>query len=141
MNEFRVWRTDANLWEKMKPLARQNRRTSTAAEQLLWQCLRNRQVAGHKFRRQFSIERFIVDFYCANAKLVIEVDGPIHLYQKEEDSIRQAFIEGQGLRMLRFTNDDVFNDLESVKKQILSNLGSPSPPAERDSVGEVEGRR
>jgi hypothetical protein len=75
------WRTTPHLWEKLKPVARQMRQEPTQAEDLLWQSLRNHQLLGFKFRRQHSIERFIVDFYCAEAKLVIEIDGPIHDYQ------------------------------------------------------------
>jgi hypothetical protein len=80
------------------------------------------------------VERFIVDFYCAEAGLVIEVDGPVHQYQKEEDFIRQTFIESQGLRLLRFSNDDVFNKLDTVIQQIINALPHPhpSPSTERE---------
>ncbi len=112
------WRTDAALWEKLKPVARQMRHKPTKAEEILWQHVRNRQIAGFKFRRQHSIERFIVDFYCAETELIIEVDGPIHQYQEQEDILRQEFIENQGLRVLRFSNDDVINHISLVLDQI-----------------------
>jgi len=133
------WRTEPQLWEKLKPMARQMRKEPTEAEELLWQCLRNRQLLGFKFRRQHSVERFIVDFYCAEAGLVIEVDGPVHQYQKEEDFIRQTFIESQGLRLLRFSNDDVFNKLDTVIQQIINALPHPhpSPSTERELEREV----
>ncbi len=83
------WHTHPDLWEKLKPLARQMRTQPTPAEDILWQHLRNRQLLGYKFRRQHSIERFIVDFFCNQAGLVIEVDGPIQQYQKQEE---QAFL-------------------------------------------------
>ncbi len=98
------------------------RRIPTEAEDKLWQYLRNRQLAGLKFRRQHSIERFIVDFYCAEAKLIIEVDGPVHDYSKEEDTIRQEFLESQGFRVMRFTNDQVFNSPDDVLKQISAHV-------------------
>jgi very-short-patch-repair endonuclease len=133
------WRTEPQLWEKLKPMARQMRKEPTEAEELLWQCLRNRQLLGFKFRRQHSVERFIVDFYCAEAGLVIEVDGPVHQYQKEEDFIRQTFIESQGLRLLRFSNEDVLNKLDTVIQQIINALPHPhpSPSTERELEREV----
>ncbi len=112
------WLATPAMWDLLKPLARQMRAAPTLAERLLWEHLRDRQVGGLKFRRQHGIERFIVDFYCAEMRLVIEVDGPIHEYTQEEDAVRQQFLESQGLRVLRFTNDEVLNDLPSVLARI-----------------------
>ena len=134
------WRTPPDLWDKLKPVARQMRREPTEAENILWQHIRNHQLLGFKFRRQHSIERFIVDFYCAEARLVVEVDGPIHQYQQEDDQVRQEFLESQGLRVLRFSNDDVLHSLEQVLQQIKDTLTSPptpSPLTERGPEGEV----
>jgi very-short-patch-repair endonuclease len=94
------------------------RRNPTLAERELWERLRKKQLLGFKFRRQHSIERFIVDFYCRQARLVVEVDGPIHDYTAEEDAIRQEFIEFQGLRVLRFTNEQVLGETEGVLEEI-----------------------
>jgi len=116
------WRTPPRLWEKLKPLAREMRRNPTPAEDKLWQRLRNHKVLGFKFRRQHPIDRFIVDFYCSKAHLVIEVDGLIHQYTQEQDAVRQEFLESLGFRVLRFTNDQVNNDLEGVVKQISAAL-------------------
>jgi len=110
--------TPPELWAKLKPLARQKRRDPTPAEDALWQRLRNRQIADTKFRRQHTIDRFIVDFYSADAHLVIEVDGPIHEYTPAEDVIRQEYLESLGLCVLRFTNDAVFSLLGDVVRQI-----------------------
>ena len=66
------WHAHPHLWEKVKHLARQKRHTPTAAEAALWQRLRNRQLRGHKFRRQHVIDRFIVDFFCSEAALIVE---------------------------------------------------------------------
>jgi len=118
------WHTAPDLWARLKPLARQMRREPTEAEALLWQHLRNHRLLGFKFRRQHSIERFIVDSYCAEARLVVEVEGPIHQYQQEEDRIRQAFLESQGLRVLRFPNQDVLRNPEQVIRQISAALTS-----------------
>jgi very-short-patch-repair endonuclease len=80
----RAWHTSPELWEKLKPLARQMRCKPTPAEKQLWQKLKNKQLLGLKFRRQHSIDRFIVDFYCNEVRLVVEVDGSIHDYTQEK---------------------------------------------------------
>lgn len=128
--ESRVpWRTPPELWEKLRPLARQMRREPTPAEDRLWQRLRKRQVLRLKFRRQHAIDRFIVDFYCAEAGLVVEIDGPIHAYRQEEDSVRQEFLESLGLRVLQFRNQEVLDSLDGVVDQIVAALpaGEPTP--------------
>ncbi len=116
--EWHNWHSDAQLWEKLKPLAREKRHEPTPAESKLWICLRGRNIEGAKFRRQHTIERFIVDFFCAERKLVIEVDGDIHQYTVIEDTIRQEFLEQQGLHIIRFTNDEVLHSTEAVLTKI-----------------------
>ena len=104
-----------------KPLrqrARELRANQTPAEHRLWRILSGKRRRGFKFRRQHVIDRFIVDFYCANAALVIEVDGEVHRYTEDHDSERQQHLEGLGLTVLRFTNDDVLQRLEGVAAQI-----------------------
>jgi very-short-patch-repair endonuclease len=97
--------------------ARAMRREPTPAENALWLRIRNRQVNGLKFRRQHSIDRFIVDFYCAEAQLVIEIDGLIH-DTLNADAERQEILESLGLCVLRFSNDDVLGRIENVIAQI-----------------------
>jgi very-short-patch-repair endonuclease len=126
------WHTSPELWEKLKPLAREKRRSPTPAEDRLWQRLRNRQIEGLKFRRQHPIDRFIVDFYCVEAALVIEVDGPIHEYSPEQDAVRQEFLESLGLWVLRFTNERVMDDLDGVVAEITA--AATSPPVSQPSV-------
>lgn len=87
--------------------ARELRRPPTPAEHNLWQYLSGRQASGYKFRRQHPIGHFIVDFYCAAAKLVIEIDGEIHMEQVEYDQARTDWLESQGYRVIRFTNREV----------------------------------
>ena len=116
------WRTPPLLWEKLKPLARQMRHQPTPEEEKLWGHLRNRQLLGFKFRRQHSIDRFIVDFYCPAAHLVIEVDGAIHDYTPQEDAIRQEFLSGQDMKVLRFSNEVINHDLNSVLQKISDCL-------------------
>lgn len=110
------------LWDRLKPLARQMRHEPTPAENALWQRIRNRRVAGAKFRRQYAIERFIVDFVCLEHRLIIEVDGSIHEQQQEYDAVRQAFLEAQGFRVLRFTNGEVLQALDAVVEVIGEGL-------------------
>ena len=120
MSETENYRAKSSpeLWAKLKPLAREMRHEPTQAEDKLWQRIRGRQIHGAKFRRQHAIERFIVDFYCAEARLIIEVDGSIHDYTPHEDAIRQEFLEGLGFYLLRFTNADVLQSLDAVVEKI-----------------------
>lgn len=116
------WSTPSVLWERLKPLARQMRKEPTEAEALLWQYLRNRQLLDCRFRRQHSIERFIVDFYCAEAGLVVEADGPVHQYSREEDLVRQDYLESQGLHVLCFSNEEIIDKTDEVIGSITETL-------------------
>jgi very-short-patch-repair endonuclease len=114
--------TTTELWDALKPLARQMRQEPTPAEDALWEVIRNRKLDNFKFRRQHPIDRFIVDFYCAEAHLVIEVDGTIHDYTPDEDALRQAFIESRGITVIRFRNEDILERLDSSVAQIQATL-------------------
>ena len=111
-------------WAKLKPLARDMRREPTAAESVLWQRIRNRQLDGAKFRRQHTVQGFIVDFICVEQKLIIEVDGAVHEQSERQqyDVQRQEFLESRGFRVLRFTNAEVLQSLETVAHTIVENL-------------------
>ena len=100
------------------------RREPTLAERKLWQKLRSKQILGFKFRRQHVIDRFIVDFYCQEAHLVVEVDGEIHDYTQPEDAIRQEFLESLGLRVMRLKNEDVLNSIDEALAKIAHGLQS-----------------
>ena len=97
--------------QEVKEKRQSLRRGRPPAEVILWQRLRGEQIAGYKFRRQFSIGAYIVDFYCPRARLVIEIDGPTHEGEEVEiyDTNRQAYIESLGIRVLRFRNEQVYN--------------------------------
>ncbi|MGD0339105.1 MAG: endonuclease domain-containing protein [Bacteroidota bacterium] len=92
------------------------RRHATASERIMWQVLRGKQLLGYKFRRQYSIGAFVVDFYSSKLKLVIELDGRSHrsLSAREYDSMRQIWIEKYGIRFLRFKDEDVINKTKEV---------------------------
>lgn len=100
--------------------ARQLRRDTTLAEQLLWEHLRDRQLAGLKFRRQHPLGRFIVDFYCAEHKLIVELDGTVHEQQHERDQERTDILKRQGYRILRIKNAEIEQDLEGVLQRIVA---------------------
>src|SRR5512140_2690828 len=103
--------------------AREMRHPQTRAETTLWHALRNRQN-GFKFRRQHPIERFIIDFYCAEAKLLIEIDGESHLEpsQAEYDEMRTKYLEHLGYQVIRFTNNDVRYNIDAVACEILQAI-------------------
>ncbi len=98
--------------------ARELRHPQTPAEQKLWSRLRNRQLNGFKFRRQHPIELFIIDFYCDEAKLCIEIDGDSHASQIEYDQARTASLNELGYTVIRFTNREVFHQFEAVLQHI-----------------------
>ena len=98
------------------------RRAMTEAERRLWQMLRSRQTQGCRFRRQLPIGRFIADFVCYEAKLIVEIDGGQHDPPTEEEASRTRFLEGEGYRMLRFWNNEVLDNPEGVRAAIAENL-------------------
>ena len=98
------------------------RHKPTTAEDRLWHVLRRDALEGFKFRRQHAIGPFIVDFYCSKERLVIEIDGPVHETTQEHDQARQEFLEARGLKVLRFTNDEVLSNLKCVTDLIIGTL-------------------
>ena len=98
--------------------AKELRREMTPAEKLLWQEIRANKL-GVRFRRQQVIQGFIVDFYCHQAGLVIEVDGDIHDLQKEEDERREKVLSALGLRVVRFRNDEIVKNPSAVVWKII----------------------
>jgi adenine-specific DNA-methyltransferase len=111
------------------------RHYQTPAEQKLWLLLRSRSLAGFKFRRQHPILDYIADFCCLRARLVIEVDSDCHLERPKADRARAAALNGEGYRVLRFSNYEVLNETEQVISVIL-NAMKPSPPAPSPQKGE-----
>lgn len=110
--------------EKLKQ-AKKMRKEMTVAERVFWEYVRKRRFPGLRFRRQQVIEGFIVDFYCAKLRTVIEIDGEIHNTRKEYDEKRDAILKGLGLRILRFTNEEVLNNVEEVVREVVGE----TPPA------------
>ena len=121
--------------------ARELRKQGTPAEIKLWQSLSKRQLHGFKFSRQIPIGPYFADFICRSAKLVVEVDGPSHDVQVEYDCARTELIEGQGYRVIRFSNMDVLQNLEDVLAtigQVLTEMSLPTPNPSRLREGNTQ---
>ena len=121
------------LMKSVTELCRDLRKNQTKAEKVLWKLLRNRRLAGFKFLRQYALAKvsvekwrtfYIADFYCAEKRLVIEADGPVHDERKEFDKNRDEVLGSHNIRVLRFTNDRIINEPEKVIDEILSAIKS-----------------
>ncbi len=116
--------------------ARSLRRNATSAERRLWQGLRRQQIGGFRFRRQVMLGGFIADFACFEARMVIEVDGATHSTDREValDAARSAALATQGYDILRFTNDDVFHNLDGVLETIHMRLIALRPRTDESAI-------
>jgi very-short-patch-repair endonuclease len=111
------------------------RNNSTEAEQLLWEELKNKKFLGVKFRRQYSVDRYILDFYSIELRLGIELDGEIHEDKDaiDYDSKRTDYLKLRKIKVIRFTNEQVFNNLTGILKLLeqeikyINNLPPPAP--------------
>ena len=129
-----VWPYDLNLCmaldmhkdahSNLFGFSKENRKTATQAEKRLWFHLRNRKLHGFKFRRQHPIGAFVADFYCHEGKLVIEVDGGYHdhISQHRYDEGRSYELEALGIQVIRFTNDEIISDINTVLCTIKAHL-------------------
>ena len=114
---------------EVRAAARALRRAETPAEQMLWRGLRGRSVNGLKFRRQHPLHGVVLDFYCPEVGLCVELDGAVHDSEaaRERDEARSAYLQARGVRVIRFRNDEVLHDLPSVLRQIARAAAQPSP--------------
>jgi very-short-patch-repair endonuclease len=113
--------------KRLTALARENRRNPTPAETLLWQkVLRGKQFEHYKFLRQKPIGDYIVDFYCAELRLVIEIDGDSHAEQLDYDAQRTRFLNSHSLQVIRYANRDVLHELPGLHDNLLTQLPSPN---------------
>jgi very-short-patch-repair endonuclease len=103
-------------------IAKRLRRNQTDAERVLWFRLRDRRLRGLKFKRQVPIDRYVVDFCCADARLIIELDGGQHATRILEDANRTEILAAMGYLILRFWNNDVLQNIEGVLEEILNTL-------------------
>ncbi|MCF6157693.1 MAG: endonuclease domain-containing protein [wastewater metagenome] len=119
---------------KLKEVARRLRKSGTLSEVLLWRYLKGKQVLGYDFDRQKPIDNYIVDFFCNELMLAIEIDGVSHENKGEEDRIRQSRLESLGVRFLRFYDSDVKGNIQGVvttiEEWIKTNESTPDPSKE-----------
>lgn len=114
--------------------AKELRNNATPPERLLWNLIRNRQLAGNKFSRQIPLGPYFCDFLCREKKLIIELDGANHSLQTDYDIDRDAYCGQQGYTVLRFSNADVMTNVEGVLKRIemtLAEMPTPNPSRRR----------
>src|ERR1035437_4857217 len=116
--------THINNLPEMKPCRRKLRKQMTAAEVALWLMIKNKQLDGERFLRQFSIGHYVVDFYCSKFKLAIELDGEGHFTEDGEarDTRRTEFLNSVGVRVLRFENFEIFQYPERTLNEIRKYL-------------------
>ena len=116
--------------KNLKNLARELRKNMTDAERQLWSKIRRKQLKNFQFYRQKNFGGYIVDFYCPAAKLIVEVDGG-HYYEDKhflEDNVRDNFLNELGFEVLRFSNRDIFENIDGVVQKIYDNLKIPLTP-------------
>jgi very-short-patch-repair endonuclease len=112
------------------------RQNMTEAERRIWQILRSRQMNGYRFRRQVPIGRYIADFVCHEARLIVEIDGGQHDRSSPQEAERSGFLQNEGYRILRFWNNDVLANLEGVHAIITEELGRITPTQPSPIEGE-----
>jgi len=117
--------------------ARELRKSMTDAERKLWRGLRMRQMHGHKFRRQFMLGRYIVDFVCLEARLIVEVDGGQHADETYGNAERDVWLKAQNFRVLRYWNNQVLKELDGVLEEIARELTATPHPGLPPQGGKV----
>ena len=120
--------------------ARELRREMTVPERMVWQALRDRRLAGWKFRRQAAIGPYIVDFYCHAARLVLEIDGLSHVGRGDQDREREEWLRSRGLHVVRLDNDEVLRELEPVMEGLAVLPGVPADSRGGQISGEIRPR-
>jgi very-short-patch-repair endonuclease len=116
--------------------ARTLRQNMTEAERRIWQILRSHQMKGYKFRRQVPIGRYVADFVCHEARLIIEIDGGQHDRSSLREAERSGFLQDEGYRVLRFWNNEILANLDGVHETIADELGASPPPKPSPIKGE-----
>jgi very-short-patch-repair endonuclease len=111
-------RPDPRVSSELRQRAREFRRNLTPAEKILWNCVRDRQLDGHKIRRQYVVGPFIADFCCVEKQLIIEIDGSTHEGSEDYDGYRTEWLNRKGWRVIRFSNTEVYEALEDALSRI-----------------------
>jgi len=123
---------------KLKELSRQLRKNSTLAEVLLWNQIKKKQIKGYRFLRQKPINNYIVDFFCYELMLAVEIDGETHNFKAQKDKIRQNRLESLGIKVLRFLDIDGKRNMDGVLRNLYSWIeqlekNTPLPPSRGES--------
>jgi len=119
---FNPNRGNVNYLSQLKELARKNRNNPTKAEKKIWNELLRTKKTGFIFLRQKPINRFILDFYCSEFNLAVEIDGDSHDKKKGYDESRDNFLKQIGIKTIRFTNEEILNEIETVKEKLKLSL-------------------
>jgi very-short-patch-repair endonuclease len=112
--------------QNLTQIARKLRKQMTPEEHILWYHLRSKRFSSYKFRRQFPIDKYVVDFICVAKRLIVEADGGQH-NQSADDAERDKYLRGQNFTILRFWNNDINQNLESALQKIYQELAYPHP--------------
>ncbi len=130
---------DPQYYSLLKDYVEKHRNNPTQAESILWECIKSKKLDNYKFRRQHIIGKYITDFVCLKKRLIIEVDGLIHQLPdiKENDEARQSWLESQGFKVIRFTNNEVIGDTENIISKIETTLKNQKDYNEVESAVEV----
>ena len=123
-DRFRSCRVAPGLLDRVRAM----RHEQAPAEQKVWWCLRNRRLNGYKFRRQYAVGSYVVDFFCPSCNVVVELDGESHVDRAHYDERRTQNLRDRGLTVIRFWNTDVFENLEGVLERILEECERASAP-------------
>ena len=121
-------RKNVRYLSELTEMARNNRNHPTPAEKLIWDSLLKNRQMGYIFLRQKPIGRFILDFYCSELSLAIEIDGDSHIEKVGRDQLRDAYLNSIGIKTIRFTNEEVLNNIENVRSKLFESLNSSIPP-------------
>ncbi len=134
-------REHINNLPRLKTYRKELRNNLTPAEAKFWKIVQNKNLDGRKFRRQHSIGKYILDFYCPSEKLAVELDGAGHFYDQKRvsDFVRRKYLESYGIRVLRFENRLVFEDLEWIVGVIRLNFGWNAKPPRPSGTPTLEG--
>jgi very-short-patch-repair endonuclease len=115
-----------SVYNKKKDQAKRRylRKNMPKSEVILWSKLKNRQMHGERFLRQYGVDQYVLDFYCPRLKLAIEIDGDSHFMPgaEEQDKARQEYIESFGIQFLRFTNEDVYKNIDGVCQTLYNRI-------------------
>jgi len=116
---------NVNYLKELRELAKNNRKKPTTGEEIIWKEILMKRKIGYKFLRQKPVNRFILDFYCSELNLAIEIDGNSHNKKKNYDNARDLFLNQIGIKTIRFSNDEVIDNIENVKKKIMIIISPP----------------